>query len=77
MKSIKGSVSGKTYIKKSLFICTIFKITTKVDAEKYTQRIKLEFNKTPHNGFVYRLGTLCLGKKVLMMVKLKGVLGHH
>ncbi|HUT79747.1 MAG TPA: YigZ family protein [Candidatus Bathyarchaeia archaeon] len=57
MKSIKESARGLKQIeKKSIFICTLFKISTKEEAEHYLQRIKIEFVKASHNAFAYRIG---------------------
>ncbi|NHJ05877.1 MAG: YigZ family protein [Candidatus Heimdallarchaeota archaeon] len=57
MLTIKESGRGpKLTIKKSIFICTIFRIESAEEAKNLIEKIKNEFKKASHNAYAYRIG---------------------
>ena len=57
METIKESGRGSKFIvKKSIFICSIFKVGTKEEAHIQIENIKLEFKKATHNAYAFRVG---------------------
>lgn len=57
MLEIKNSGRSLKYkVKKSRFICSIYKIKAKKEAEFYLKKNNEEFKKATHNAFAYRIG---------------------
>ncbi len=57
MKTINDSGRGpKIKIKKSIFITTIFHISSQDEAQQHLIKIQEEFRKATHNAYAFRLG---------------------
>jgi len=57
MLTIKESGRGpKLTVKKSIFICTIFRINNIEEAKNLVDKTKNEFKKASHNAYAYRIG---------------------
>ena len=57
MKTIKESGRGhKQKDRKSIFIGTAYKISSKEEARSALEKVRQEFPKATHNAFAYRIG---------------------
>ncbi len=61
MKSVNESGrSQKLIVKKSIFICTIYKVSNKEEAVQFLAKVKTEFRNATHNAYAYRVRTSIL-----------------
>lgn len=57
MLIIKESGRGpKLIVKKSIFICSIFRISSVEEAKNLVEKTKSKFKKASHNAYAYRIG---------------------
>jgi len=57
MKSVNESGrSQKLIVKKSIFICTIYKVSNKEEAVQFLAKVKTEFRNATYNAYAYRVG---------------------
>lgn len=86
MRTIKESGRGEKIVaKKSRFFCSIYKVTTRQEAEDFLERMREEFPKASHHAYAYRLGSPvhwedssddgevrgCAGKPIMTILKRK------
>lgn len=57
MNTINNSGRGlKNKIKKSIFITTIYQVSSQEEVQRYLIKIQEEFRKATHNAYAYRIG---------------------
>ena len=57
MNTINDSGRGqKNKIKKSIFITTIYHVSSQDEVQSYLTKIQEEFRKATHNAYAYRIG---------------------
>ncbi|MBD3191797.1 MAG: hypothetical protein GF308_14215 [Candidatus Heimdallarchaeota archaeon] len=86
LRTIKASGRGQKLVdKKSRFFCSIYKVTSKEEAEDFLERIRKKFPKASHHAYAYRLGSPvhwedssddgevrgCAGKPIMTILKKK------
>ncbi|MGC9781094.1 MAG: YigZ family protein [Candidatus Heimdallarchaeota archaeon] len=76
MKSVNESGrSQKLIVKKSIFICTIYKVSNKEEAVQFLAKVKTEFRNATHNAYAYRVRTSILWEESSDDGEVKGCAG--
>ena len=76
MKTISDSGRGlKNKIKKSIFITTIYHVSSQEEVQSHLLKIQEEFRKATHNAYAYRIGNPTLWEESSDDGEVKGCAG--
>lgn len=76
MNTINDSGRGlKSKIKKSIFITTIYHVSSQDEVQNYLTKIQEEFRKATHNAYAYRIGNPILWEESSDDGEVKGCAG--